>query len=397
MIRSRIGKAMLHGVCSPVLWLIVIVFVVSGCGGVKVPKRQATVFWPDAELPRVQFLMSINGNYDVLERASGLDLISFKDAEKTEMDPIIKPTGIAVHKNKIYICDGGRSTVFSLDLVNKTYEKLKGNFSRGALGKPLNLAFDEDDNLYVADAVRGDVAVYNAEGYFLKSIGREQGLNPTNVAVDGDYVFVLDTRKHALRVFDRHTGEFSHAIGEDDDLGEHRLYYPIGLSIDKDGFIYVANIGSAKLTKFDRDGHVMNSFGKMGTNYGHFSRPRGIAVDDNLFTYVVDAAHENVQVFNEQGRLLMFFADGKTQSPAGVTVTKESMDFFQTLAAPGFELDQVLLVTSHFGNNRVGVYGMGKQRGIDYEAEYAEIKRKLQELADKEKAEQEKKDAASAQ
>jgi len=394
MTGTKINNFMLRGFFSPLL-LLILIFVVTGCGGVKAPQRAATVFWPDAELPRVQFLMSINGNYDVLDRATGLDLISFKDTQKTEMDPIIKPTGIAVHKNKIYVCDGGRSTVFSLDLVNKTYEKLKGNFGRGALGKPLNLAFDDDDNLYVADAVRGDVAVYNAEGQFKMSIGREQALNPTNVAVDGDFVYVLDTRKHALRVFNRHTGEFSHAIGEGDDMGEHRLYYPFGLSIDKEGFIYVANIGSAKLTKFDRDGHVLHSFGKMGSNYGHFSRPRGIAIDDNFFTYVVDAAHENVQMFNEQGRLLMFFGDGKTQSPAGIAITSESLEFFQALAAPGFELDQVLLVTSHFGDNRVGVYGMGKQRGIDYEAEYSEIKRKLQELAEKEKAEKEKAEAAA--
>ena len=43
---------------------------------------------------------------------------------------------------------------------------------------------------------------------------------------------------------------------------------------------------------------------------GAFARPKGVAVDSEGHVYVADAAFNNIQIFDDQGRLLLFFSGG---------------------------------------------------------------------------------------
>ena len=53
----------------------------------------------------------------------------------------------------------------------------------------------------------------------------------------------------------------------------------------------------------------------MGTGPGQFSRPKGIAVDDEGYVYVTDAAFNNYQIFDSQGRLMLFVGTGGSAEP----------------------------------------------------------------------------------
>jgi len=63
---------------------------------------------------------------------------------------------------------------------------------------------------------------------------------------------------------------------------------------------------------------------------------------------------------------------GSLNLPAGITVSKDSLETFQQLAAPDFELEQVVMVVSQVGRHRVNIYGLGKKRNFDYEGFYKE-------------------------
>jgi hypothetical protein len=121
----------------------------------------------------------------------------------------------------------------------------------------------------------------------------------------------------------------------------------------------------------------------LGTNPSHFARPRDIDIDEQGNLYIVDASHQNVQMFNKDGRLLMYFGDADSMSmPAGVAVSTENLEFFQERASSGFDIDKVVFVANHF-DNRLSIFGFGKRRGIDYEKEYAELMRiRKQRLAE---------------
>ena len=52
--------------------------------------------------------------------------------------------------------------------------------------------------------------------------------------------------------------------------------------------------------------------------------------------------------------------------PAGVSVDYDNVALFRSLAAPGFNIEHLILVVSQFGPNQVDVFGFGKMRGAEY-------------------------------
>lgn len=381
---SRLTKL---AACS-VAYLILL----SACAGQK--KAQGPVFFPPApNLPRIQYLTGITSSQDVEGAASSLSLLSFGGADQKKLRPIIKPYGVAAAKGKIYVADIA-GQVLIIDLPNKSFEKLKGDNGVGKLKKPINLAVDAQGFLYVADNGRKEVLVYDAQGEFVRSVGRDFDLTPGSVAVDEDRIYILDVRKGFIQVVDRVSFERVKEIGKNDDPAQS-LSLPISMALDGKGVLHVTNAGTGKVMSFDRDGHFLSSFGQMGDGFGQFSRPKGIAADQNGNLMVVDAAFQNVQVLTDKGRVLMFFggaegAIGGMNLPAGITTSSDNMEYYQKLADKNFELEQIVLVVNQFGNPKIGIYGFGKQKGIDYEKEYqrvqSERERKARELMEKGKA-----------
>ncbi|NOY67900.1 MAG: hypothetical protein GXP53_00170, partial [Deltaproteobacteria bacterium] len=87
---------------------------------------------------------------------------------------------------------------------------------------------------------------------------------------------------------------------------------------------------------------------------------------DNL--YAVDAAFENVQIFDKKGQLLLFFGgsgtgSGKLYLPAGISIDYKNVKYFSKFADPNFALEYLIYVTSTYGKNKLNVYGFGKWVG----------------------------------
>lgn len=382
--------------------LIALVASLAGCASQQAATE--TVFFPPApNLPRVQYLAGISSSEDVEGKQNSFSLLSVGGVEQKKVRLIIKPYGLAAAGGKIYVADIA-GQVLILDLAKKTFDKLKGDNGIGKLKKPSNLTVDSRGFLYVSDVGRKELLIYDDQGEFLKAIGRELDLFPGPVAVDDDRLYVLDTRRSSVRVLDRTSFEQIKEIGRSDDP-EQALSLPISMVMDQKGVLRITNAGNGKVMSFDRDGHFLSAFGQLGDGFGQFSRPKGIAADGNGYLYVIDSAFQNVQVLTEQGRILMFFggADLKTGGmnlPAGITLSKDNLPYFQTLADKNFEIEQVVLVANQFGDPKIGIYGFGKQRGIDYEKEYKRIQeereRKAKETLDRQKNDPPKKEQGTA-
>ena len=70
--------------------------------------------------------------------------------------------------------------------------------------------------------------------------------------------------------------------------------------------------------------------GRIGGRSGNFSRPKGIDTDRDGNVYVSDAAFGNFQIFDRDGRLLLFVGDrasdrgpGKFMLPAGLALDED--------------------------------------------------------------------------
>ncbi len=343
---------------------------VAGCGASKQQSDpgHAVFFPPPPNESKVQYLTCIEDSRDILGRNEGVTFLVVGEMEPERVRHILKPYGIAVSGTSIYVCDSPPAKVVEIDPENKKFDFLKGNFSIGKLKKPINLALDAEGNIYVADTVRKEVLIYDAAGNFMRSLGKQYDMKPTDVAVFGDVIYVLDFAHSNIKIFDLQTGKLLETIGNDPEHAiDQRLSLPTNMAVDSRGFIYVTNMATGKIVKLDRDGHVVSSFGRLGDGFGEFGRPKGIDVDEDGRIYVVDAAHQNVQVFNQQGRLLMFFGDpglryGSLNIPAAIEVTEDGLHYFRKYVHPSFEAERLIFVTNQSGSCKISVYAMGHMK-----------------------------------
>ena len=359
----------------------------AGCAGAPEVSR-GPVFFPQApNLPRLQYLTGISNSADVEGDPDSYSLFTYGKAAQKKSFTMMKPSAIATAAGKLYVADMS-GQLFVIDLPKKTMEQLKGNLGLGKLSKPVGVAVDRAGFVFVADVDRKEVLIYDAQGEYLKSLGRELSMAPTDVAVDENRLYVLDTRNAVIRVFDPATSAFIQDIGKTGDP-ETSLSLPTKMSIDKQGIIRVSNAGRGTISSYDRDGHFLGSFGKLGDGLGQFSRPKGLTADANGYVYVVDAGFQNVQVFNETGRLLTYFGSpklpvGGMNLPCDISISSDDLSFYQAFAKDGFELSQVVFVANQFGKPKIGLYGFGKLKGVDYDQVYQRAAQEREQKANEE-------------
>ena len=370
-----------------VLLLLISPLFVFGCASTTtIEKKEKVFFPPEPTPPRVQFLLGIGDSRDVEGSEVEVSLFSMNAVISEEVKTLSKPYGIIANGSKFYVSDTIAGTVAVIDLQQNSFNWLAGNFGSGKLKTPINLATDSTGNLYVADTNRRQVVAYDAEGNFLRVYGSGYDMKPVDVAADDWRLYILDISRGKILVFNKANGELIEGYGQGSDNPRERLSLATNMTLTEQGIFYVANAGTGSIIKLDLDGHVLGSFGNMGTGFGQFGRPRGVAVDSKKRFYAVDATLQNVQLFNDDDRLLMFFGDpglpiGSLNVPAGIAVTNQSLDFYQQFAAPGFELEQVILVVNQFGRYKINIYGLGKMQGIDYEAYYREAQEKARKTS----------------
>jgi DNA-binding beta-propeller fold protein YncE len=366
------ARTLHQGLLKSTLSLMLVLASISLLSGCAAKHSLATgpVFFPPApDPPHVQFLTGVSSSADLSEEQSSLSRVL--TGGKQTILRIGKPYGVATHAGKVYVCDIGAAQVVVIDFAKKTMKNLYTQRGPGELKKPIGVAVDDDGNVYVADNGKKDIQVYDSEGKFLKTMGA--GLEAENfiaVAVYKESVLLLDNRKGLIYVLDRKSGDLVSKIGDNADRTQN-LSFPNGLTVDSKGNIFAVNIGNGKVKKYDLDGHLLSEFGKLGDAPAEFTRPRGVAVDDQGLIFVVDAGHGIAQVFNEEHHILGFFGQagllaGSLNLPAGIAVSKDNLELFQKMAAPGFKLSEVIFVSNQYAtpiNHSLAVYGLGEMEG----------------------------------
>jgi hypothetical protein len=361
---------------------VLLALLAAGCASQPV-KREPPVYFPPAPaLPRLQFLTAFNGLKDI-EEQSGFDRFVVGEKLNLELD---KPYGVAMYDGKIYVCDTN-TTVIVLDLKKKLFSSMAGAVGPGRLTQPVNISIEPDGTKYVTDPVRGQVVIFGKDDNYLRAIGEPGTWKPVDAVPFGDRLYVADNANGLVKVFDKASGELLKSIGDKGDPAD-RLDRPTNLSFDAKGDLYVTDIGRFQIVKFDRDGHFQTTIGRVGDTPGHFARPKGTAIDPNGLLYAADAAFNNVQIFNPEGRLLMFFGDaglgpGGLMLPAKVAIDDKNIAYFRSYAAPEFEIEYLVLVTSQFGERKLSVYGFGHEKGKRYPTE-EELRREIEERRRKE-------------
>jgi len=249
---------------------------------------------------------------------------------------------------RVIISDPDLPAVHVFDPKGKTSFSILGNQGR-KLRRPAGVAVDAEDNIYIADSERGMVLVYDQHGQFVRYIGNFHGENmyehPAGIAIyrnagrlyladtPRNLVFILDLKGNVLKRVgkDRHgngSGEFlsptqiaasDHGIAVLDADGSriqvldfdgnriacYRVVVGLrtggggenGLTLDKDGNIYISYAASSIISVYKPDGVLMGTFGQSGSRIGEFRAPGGLWVDESKRIYISDTENARVQVY----------------------------------------------------------------------------------------------------
>lgn len=341
------------------IFLLAPLFFLS-CSRQLSPNKQANslvIYPPPPDTTRIQYLTTISNSQHVTGRRGAL--ARFVLGEKTPQ-PVIKPYGIAIQNGRLYVCDASIAGLEIIDLNTKSFEYFipKG---KGQLKMPANCALDSTGNLYVADASRRQIVVFDASGNYVDAFGEANDAKPTDISVSAGKLWVPDAAHNVVNVYKQDTRKLLFSFPDSLETGDGHLFQPVNISVRGDN-VYVTDFGDFKVKMYTKKGEFVSSIGSFGNTPGQFVRPKGIDVDRDGILYAVDAGFENIQMFNREGQLLMYFGGpykgpGDMWLPAKVVIDYDNLKFYQSYVDPGYKLKYLILVTNQYGPDKINVYG----------------------------------------
>ena len=98
-----------------------------------------------------------------------------------------------------------------------------------------------------------------------------------------------------------------------------QLNWPVGITMDSSGHVYVADSNNDRVQKFSPDGKFLIKLGGEGSGDGQFNWPEDVAVDSFGNIYVSDIYNHRVQKFNPDGKFLIKLGGGRIDYPFEIT------------------------------------------------------------------------------
>jgi sugar lactone lactonase YvrE len=161
--------------------------------------------------------------------------------------------------------------------------KLVKSFGAGMIAFAHGIHVDRDGNIWITDAnsnkplntVGHQVIKFSPDGKVLMRIGKAgvAGNPPDALTEPND---VVTAPNGDIFIAEGHSGQNQNA--------------PPGTV--------------ARISKFDKNGRFIKSWGKLGSEPGEFRTPHGLAFDSRGRLYVADRGNVRLQVFDQDGRFL---------------------------------------------------------------------------------------------
>jgi len=240
--------------------------------------------------------------------------------------------------NHIYFTDG--NAIKKYDMQTETVSIFAGSSAGGStdgkgdqarFSQPGGLAIDENYNLYVADTGNGKIRMIDSEGNVttIAGAGGPGDLDgpaasalfnsPFGIACDSKgNLFVADFNNHKIRMI--RNGQVSTLAGNgtpnfaDGSGTAARFHYPIDITVDSNGDLFVADNMNYTIRKVTVDGQVSTIFNTNPNGSG--DSPAGIAAGAGRTLYITRINHSITQL-TYNSATSMYEAEALTGSTAG--------------------------------------------------------------------------------
>lgn len=233
--------------------------------------------------------------------------------EKLEKKPfplgyLRNPQGIRVDKhqrifigNSNYSCisifDKNGSPVANLGKIQEEYDRV----NLGELYGPTDIAFDEDENIFVTTTSSDSVQVFNKNFSPLSTI-RQSFSSPQGIVFDAyGRLLVVNSDSRIVSVLENNSSKPKYKVTKSHPIEGQ---WPVGIDMNQDNNMVISSNKTNVIQIMNPDGEIIQTIGEEGTDPGQLSGPQGVMVDANNDIYVVETENGRIQKFSADGTLL---------------------------------------------------------------------------------------------
>src|ERR1700674_5105732 len=210
-------------------------------------------------------------------------------------------------------------------------------------GSTAGVSVDRHGNIWVAERCGANTCAssnlapileFDPSGKLLRSFGERMFLFPHGLTVDKDgNIWVTDGqgasgKGHQVFKFSP-DGKVLMTLGKAGVAGDgpDTFNQPSAVAIATNGDIFVADghggNTNARIVKFSKDGKFIKTWGKKGSAPGEFDVPHTLAFDSRGRLFVGDRANNRIQIFDQDGSFLEQWA--QFGRPSGVFIDKNDI------------------------------------------------------------------------
>ncbi len=223
--------------------------------------------------------------------------------------------------------------------VVEGWEQLPDGFSHRDVA---GVAVDSRDRVYVFNRGEHPMLVYERDGTFVTSWGEGLFTTAHAVYVDrDDFVYCADVGDHTIRKLTT-AGELLMTLGTPGracDTGYdgrnprsiarvgEPFNKPTKLAVAPNGDLYVADgYGNARVHHFSAKGELLHAWGEPGIEPGQFNLPHSIWAHTDGRVFVCDRENDRIQIFSPDGELLSIWSEDLIR-PADLFIDAENRVF----------------------------------------------------------------------
>ena len=204
--------------------------------------------------------------------------------------------GVAFDLNgNIWVSDWDNDIVFKLSQDGRLLQTIRNAGVEGDFfSNPFSVSVSPEGLIYSCDWDNHRVTVHDKEGMFLFMFGSKGSSpgcfdTPRDVTFGSDgLVYVTDEVNSRVCVWSKE-GTFKRVFKP--------KYTPTCIAATSDNHLLITSYSSHTVMVYTLDGQLVHEFGGSGSGPGRFDGPLGICVDNDGLVYVADYSNRRVQVF----------------------------------------------------------------------------------------------------
>ena len=153
--------------------------------------------------------------------------------------------------------------------------------------------------------------------------------SPTGITLDKDgNLYIVDESPLKVKKFSPE-GKFESSLAENK-RELNRLKSPFGITVDDNGYIFVTDRKKNCIMKFNKNGTFLLKWGKEGSGDTDLNDPLGIAVDSRNHIYVADSGNHKIKIFDHNGIFMKSWgkkgsSPGNFLYPAGIFIDSNDL------------------------------------------------------------------------